>query len=161
VLSNFGDVGTFQVKHHLPNAFEWNVGPREVDRDVLLFRVNFLIEEILEFIEGAGMAVAWDPIKRTFVVKYLPGKEMDHAKMFDALIDEVYVAMGTAHILGYPWQRGWRLVQIANMKKVRAQRDGSDSARGSSFDVVKPPGWVAPDIAGLLAELGWPTTEGN
>lgn len=41
------------------------------------------------------------------------------------------------------------------MSKVRAQKDGSDSARGSSFDVVKPEGWVAPDIGGLLGECGW------
>ncbi len=74
----------------------------------------------------------------------------DHAQMFDALLDLVYVAMGTAHLLGYPWQAGWEAVQAANMAKVRAAADGSDSKRGSSYDVVKPLGWLPPDILAIL-----------
>jgi len=36
------------------------------------------------------------------------------------------------------------------MKKVRAATDGSDSKRGSSLDVVKPEGWIAPDLSDLV-----------
>jgi hypothetical protein len=35
------------------------------------------------------------------------------------------------------------------MKKVRALR-AVDSQRGSTYDVVKPSGWVAPDLSDLV-----------
>jgi predicted HAD superfamily Cof-like phosphohydrolase len=75
--------------------------------------------------------------------------------MADALIDLVYVAMGTAHLLGLPWEALWNEVQIANMRKVRAAADASDSKRGSAFDVVKPPGWQPPNIKRILENYGW------
>ena len=75
--------------------------------------------------------------------------------MFDALIDLVYVALGTAHILNLPWEAGWDQVQRANMAKVRAAKDGSDSKRGSGWDVVKPDGWRAPDLEAVLQSMGW------
>ena len=134
--SDFGEVGQFHTKFGLPVS---QGTPRTVDPEVLEFRIKFLREELDEFEAGA--------------------KEGDHAQMFDALLDLVYVALGTAHYFGYPWHEGWRLVQCANMSKVRAQADGSDSKRGSSFDVVKPPGWTPPDIEKLLRTNGWDTNE--
>lgn len=101
----------------------------------MAFRIKFLEEELQEFKDAYA--------------------EGDHAGMFDALLDLVYVAHGTAHLQGYPWVQGWALVQAANMAKVRAQPDGSNSKRGSGWDVVKPEGWTAPDIAQLLTEYGW------
>lgn len=53
----------------------------------------------------------------------------------------------TGALMQLPWANCWRHVQEANMKKVRAQKDGSDSTRGSGWDVVKPIGWCAPDKA--------------
>lgn len=133
--SNFEDVGQFHEKFKLPNTTYHMPRQQQVPQDMMEFRAKFLQEELDEFNEGFA--------------------EGDHAKMFDALMDLVYVAMGTAHLQGYPWQRGWIEVQRANMAKVRAKADGSDSLRGSSYDVVKPEGWIAPDIAGLLASFGW------
>lgn len=62
----------------------------------------------------------------------------------------------TAALMGIPWKKCWDHVQEANMGKVRAQRDGSDSTRGTGMDVVKPMGWSAPDflIAIELRESG-------
>lgn len=155
--SNFADVGRFHQKFGLSVS---EGRPLHTPREVLEFRMKFLLEEVLEFIQAAGYQIGFcdgDPENQ-----HAPHFEfrkvrdgVDHAGMFDALIDEVYVALGTAHLLGYPWQEGWDRVQTANMAKVRAKADGSDSLRGSSFDVVKPEGWVAPDIAGLLRECGW------
>jgi predicted HAD superfamily Cof-like phosphohydrolase len=149
-VTNFKDVGDFHHNFELPHvtcSYDGYVepqctsrGPREWDADLIRFRISFLLEELDEFIEGADVR--------------------DHAKMFDALIDLVYVAMGTAHALGYPWEEGWRRVQAANMAKVRAAADGSDSLRGSSWDVVKPPGWRPPDVAGLLKEHGFSVIRG-
>lgn len=143
-MSDFTDVGDFHRKFglaHVDSAHgkepcdEGAPGPRPVDEDLINFRLGFLEEELREFEEGV--------------------EEGNHAKVFDSLIDLVYVALGTAHLLGYPWQEGWNLVQAANMKKQRAAADGSDSKRGSPFDVVKPPGWVPPDIDLLLFGHGF------
>lgn len=49
-----------------------------------------------------------------------------------------------AATLNLPMKEAWIEVQRANMSKIRAARP-SDSKRGSAFDVVKPPGWTAPD----------------
>jgi len=159
---NFGDVGRFHTKFGLPNVNDEGPGPTEVDPDLLRFRLKFLLEELTELMQavGAQFVPEYDPIDRDIVgmgIMLDADAGVDHGKAFDALLDLVYVAHGTAHILGYPWQDGWDLVQKANMSKVRAQADGSDSKRGSSFDVVKPPGWTPPDIEGLLRRYGYPT----
>jgi predicted HAD superfamily Cof-like phosphohydrolase len=64
----------------------------------------------------------------------------------------IRAAYATAAMMGTPWPKCWSYVQMANMSKVRARRDGSDSKRGTSWDVVKPQGWQAPDVA-IRAEL--------
>lgn len=133
--NNFADVGDFHTKFGLHSVTARGPYQQPIDPALMDFRVKFMQEELDEFKEGL--------------------EEGDHAKMFDALIDLAYVVFGTAHLSGYPWQEGWDLVQAANMSKVRAQADGSDSKRGSSFDVVKPEGWTAPDIDGLLQDHGW------
>jgi predicted HAD superfamily Cof-like phosphohydrolase len=129
--SNFDDVARFHEKFDLPTE----LGPQPNDEERMKFRIKFLEEELKEFKDAYA--------------------EGDHAKMFDALIDLTYVAMGSAYCLGYPWQEGWDRVQWANMNKVRAQEDGSDSARHSRFDVVKPPGWMPPDLVSVLAKYGF------
>lgn len=134
--SNFDDVGAFHEKFGLDNVTFRGTGPREYEDSTLTFRTRFLEEELEEFIEAWG--------------------EDDEARMFDALLDIAYVAMGTAHLMGFPWQAGWDAVQAANLRKVRAAVDGSDSKRGSSLDVVKPEGWEPPDIVAVLRRFGFP-----
>lgn len=126
-LTNYEDVAAFHEKFGLT----YNGGPRLLDFDVLSFRMKFLEEELGEFIESAA--------------------EQDLPGMADALIDLVYVAMGTAYMLGLPWQQLWNEVQRANMSKVRAQSK-DESKRGSSLDVIKPAGWTGPDIKRILEE---------
>lgn len=135
-MTNYDDVGAFHAKNGLDNATYRDPGPREVPDDVLEFRRKFMQEELDEYVEGM--------------------REGDQAKMADALVDLVYVAMGTGHLQGFPWESLWREVQRANMRKVRA--DGADdvrSHRGHVLDVVKPEGWQPPDIEGVLRRHGW------
>jgi predicted HAD superfamily Cof-like phosphohydrolase len=131
-MTDYSDVSAFHEKFDLPTP----VGPQPWDEDRMQFRIKFLEEELKEFKDAVAIR--------------------DHAEMFDALIDLVYVALGSAYCLGYPWEAGWDLVQEANMAKVRAAPDGSDSRRGSRFDVVKPEGWEPPAIRKLLSEHGFP-----
>jgi len=51
----------------------------------------------------------------------------------------------TAAMMNVPWVECWQHVHDANMKKIRAASDGSDSTRKSPWDVVKPVGWLPPD----------------
>lgn len=58
------------------------------------------------------------------------------------IVNECYsIAARTA----LPWGECWDAVQQANMAKVRAASDGSNSKRSSPFDVIKPTGWVSPE----------------
>lgn len=138
-MSDHTDVGDFHCKFELDHTTCskgcGRTGPRPWDDELVKFRTKFLHEELKEFEDAVA--------------------ERDHAKIFDALIDLVYVAHGTAHLLGYPWRIGWDAVQAANMAKQRAAKDGSDSVRGSSFDVVKPASWIPPDIEGVLQAYGF------
>jgi len=68
---------------------------------------------------------------------------------FDGLIDLVYVALGAAYLSGLPFNEGFKRVHDANMKKVRALRT-EDSKRGSTYDIVKPAGFVAPTLTDLI-----------
>lgn len=129
MTTNFEDVGDFHTKFGLPSNNEDFSGPRIVTQETMEYRIKFLEEELEELRKAAEVS--------------------DHAEMFDALLDLVYVAMGTAHLLGYPWQLGWDRVQAANMQKVRA-KDASESKRGNALDVVKPEGWQPPDHSDLL-----------
>lgn len=150
---NFDDVGMFHQKFGLDNTTFYRAGPRVVDPELMGFRIRFLLEELTEFMEAVG-AEFYDKEDGDVGVKF-NNIEIDHGLAFDALLDLAYVVFGTAHLLGYPWEEGWTLVQTANMMKIRAQEDGSDSKRGSSFDVVKPEGWRPPDVEGLLKSYGW------
>ena len=68
---------------------------------------------------------------------------------FDGLIDLVYVALGAAYLGRLPFNEGFKRVHEANMTKVRALRQ-EDSKRGSTYDIVKPAGFVAPTLTDLI-----------
>lgn len=127
-MSNYQDVADFHEKFGVPVAQE----PTLLKGEALEFRKKFLQEELDEFIKAH--------------------EENDLEGAVDAMIDLVYVAMGTADFMGIGnerWQACWNEVQRANMTKVRAQSE-SDSKRGTSLDVVKPAGWVGPNFKEIL-----------
>jgi predicted HAD superfamily Cof-like phosphohydrolase len=75
--------------------------------------------------------------------------DSDMPGQLDALVDLVYVALGTAHMQGFDFNEAWRRVHDANMQKVRAQ-NADESKRGSALDVVKPEGWKPADLSDLV-----------
>lgn len=139
--SNFADVKAFHVKFGLPCP----EGPQLIDGELLKFRTEFMDEELDEFMEA--MCLRKDEDGYLHVTD--GAKTPDLARAFDALLDLVYVAMGTAVLMGLPWQAGWDEVQRANMSKIRCERP-QDSKRGTTFDVIKPDGWRAPNIEGVI-----------
>lgn len=66
----------------------------------------------------------------------------------DALVDIVYIAKGTARMMGLPWEALWDDVQRANMAKVLK------STERSVHDITKPPGWMPPNGWEILCKHG-------
>ena len=140
------DVADFHEKFQL----EYNGKPRVLPFDLGKFRLDFNQEELDEWKDFAGkglMAVAQEPVDAADVTHCL---EMQ----LDAHVDQLYVLLGTVYLQGLMpvFEEAWRRVHAANMAKVRALRDGSDSKRGSAYDVVKPEGWIAPDHSDLVED---------
>lgn len=120
----FADVGAFHAKFALGR---YPLEPLNIlSGSTLEFRIKFMQEELNEFSEACADA--------------------DICSAADALADLVYVALGTAHLMGIPFNEVWAEVQRANMKKERASgADDSRSKRAHALDVVKPEGWQPPD----------------
>lgn len=131
--TNFEDVKAFFDRFGVPYA----VRPTLLDDNTMDFRLARLEEEVREFIDS-----------------HMGG---DLEGCADALVDLVYIALGTALCMGLPWQALWDEVQRANMEKVRAEHP-AQSKHGTTLDVVKPEGWRAPDHSAALAGLT-PTME--
>lgn len=93
-------------------------------------RIAFLQEELREFMVAAD--------------------NDDIAGQADALVDLVYVALGTARMMGLPWKDLWDDVQRANMAKVRGM-----GPRGHKVDLIKPEGWVQPRTLRILTDAGY------
>jgi predicted HAD superfamily Cof-like phosphohydrolase len=70
-------------------------------------------------------------------------------QQLDALVDLVYVALGTAVIQGFDFEEAWRRVHAANMLKTKYSKT-NPGKRNSRYDVVKPVGWVRPDLSDLV-----------
>lgn len=118
----WSDIVAFHNKFKVPQSEAPSI---ELVDGLLDFRLGFMREELDEFVEAVELN--------------------DHVKAFDALIDLVYVAMGTAYVCQFPWQDGWDVVHAANLTKRRVEH-ASESKRGSSYDIVKPEGWISPEL---------------
>jgi len=130
-----------------------------------------MIENVAEFHEKFGLPTGimdqlmQDSIAQDFRVKFLQ-EELNELKaalaandkvgVFDALLDLAYVTYGTALFAGInptQWRAGMRAVHCANMAKIRVAK-AEDSKRDSTFDVMKPVGWVGPESS-LKEILSW------
>ena len=65
------------------------------------------------------------------------------AEEFDALIDLIYLAIGTARMQGLDLEVGWDRVHQANMRKVK---EDNTAYKGG---IIKPEGWQKPDLTDL------------
>lgn len=134
--SLFDDVRDFNFKFGLPHDRDGRE-PQMLEPSVEDFRVKFMQEELDEFVLACE--------------RHLLGHSGALAEAADALVDLVYVALGTAHMMAVPFDECWAEVQRANMQKVRASgADDPRTKRSHSLDIVKPDGWRPPDIEGVL-----------
>lgn len=148
VFDPLADILEFHQKFDL----DYTGSPRALPRNLGKFRHNLMREELDEY--GWAQEAAYQETTRP--VGSRDAAEYTHQleQALDALVDEMYVILGTAHIHGFQniFAEAWRRVHAANMAKVRADLDGSNSKRGSSFDVVKPAGWEPPVHTDLVED---------
>lgn len=104
--------------------------PTDLTSKKLNERYDFMLEELTEFKNSI--------------------EPRDMAGLADALVDIVYVAMGTAVQMGLPWEELFADVQRANMAKVRGI-----TKRGVAVDCMKPEGWVSPKTDEILETAGY------
>lgn len=133
--SYFEDVGDFHLKFDLPVSKEYAIAsdrlPQLLDDKEMEFRTAFLFEEIRELLMAEG--------------------QVDLPKMADAIVDTIYVLLGTAHYMGLPFDQLWKAVHEANMKKRPWKKGDLIKPRNTQgFEVTKPLGWEPPDIAGII-----------
>tara|TARA_Y100001937_G_scaffold128117_1_gene202571 strand:- start:504 stop:851 length:348 start_codon:yes stop_codon:yes gene_type:complete len=83
-------------------------------------RIRHMIEEMQEYVKGH--------------------REGDREQQLDALVDLVYVALGTAYYEGFDFNKAFKEVHECNMKKIQK------ATERSKWDVVKPEGWKAPNL---------------
>jgi predicted HAD superfamily Cof-like phosphohydrolase len=114
---------------HVKFELEYKDKPRTLPLELRHFRIDFMEEELVEYIEASHSG--------------------NLEKQLDALVDLVYVALGTAHMQGFDFNEAFKRVHEANMKKIRAT-NAESSKRKSAFDVIKPPGWSPPDLSDLV-----------
>ena len=145
--SDFESVGAFHAKFGLPTS---DGVAKEISEELRDFRLRFLLEELAELCDGYGLRLDWE-----LCAAPMSKDQQDLPKIADSLVDLVYVALGCAHYHHLPWKALFKDVQRANLSKMRAAKDGSDSARGSSFDVVKPKNWQGPQTIEVLMKAGW------
>lgn len=140
-MNYFDDVAAFHDKMGLPVSAEstepgyGNVRPPQIiDLKEFNYRLAFLFEEIAELI--------------------MSHSQENLAKSADALVDIVWVALGTAHYFGIPFDALWREVQRANMEKRPWQEgDPLKPRNAAGLEVVKPEGWRPPDIDGVIRDF--------
>lgn len=135
------------IEFHEKFGINYEGKPRVLPRDLMDFRHKFNQEELNEWRDHAGAGL----IDLMDTPSMIPHRLEE---MLDAHVDQFYVLLGTVYLQGMlpVFEAAWQRVHAANMAKVRARADGSDSKRGSAYDVVKPEGWVAPDHSDLVQD---------
>ena len=106
----FRDIGRFHEKFELKPTDD--PGHRLPD-DVLKFRIKFMFEELQEYVDAIGGTWCCPGVN-------VDSSKFDVEKAFDALIDLVYVALGTAFLHRFPFNEGWDRVQAAKTHTTKA-----------------------------------------
>jgi len=154
-VSPLQKVTEFHMKFGLPGVEQ--EAPRELTDEEALFRINFMLEELAEYAECSGFMQVANAIRTVISHMMTVGSimrsrdgERDFHGQLDALVDLSYVLHGTSLFHGFNrFDQAFDTVHAANMAKERATRP-EQSKRGTTFDVIKPPGWSPPVLTEFL-----------
>lgn len=125
---------------HLTYGQPAEISPRALPQDRVGLRLDLILEELVELEEAL-----------------LKG---DAVETYDALIDILYVTIGTGVETGMNLAPGFREVHRSNMSKLG--EDGKPiKSRGMELDgfpagkILKGPGYFKPDLKAVLDKLGY------
>jgi predicted HAD superfamily Cof-like phosphohydrolase len=130
--------------------------PETTDYSFKLFRMKFILEELMETINACGLH--YDSMFNDVRHK-INGKENEE-EILDGLVDLMVVILGTAHFFGFTnkidnttiFELAWDRVQEANMNKIPV-KSANESKRGCQYDLLKPEGWKKPEFEDLFQRL--------
>ena len=128
------------------------------DKDVHL-RNQLITEEVLEFLtatlgntpeaqgtlEKMGQVLSELKAMSSNDVKVV---NVDMLEVVDALVDIEVINIGTSLTYGINIDAGFNIVHQSNMAKVNPQTGRMD--KNEFGKIIKPAGWVAPDLSGLI-----------
>ena len=114
------------VSFHKKFKLGYSGPPRKLDYPVAQARYRHQFEELQEL----SKAIHTGKLEETL----------------DALVDIVYVAIGTAYLSGFNFDEAWKRVHKANMQKVRC------ATKRSPIDIVKPLGWKPPNLKDICKD---------
>lgn len=158
-MSSIHDVKALQEKFGFPRRET----PGFLPDDFMKMRLDFALEELMELAEACGFVFLSSYTPEFDSIRYgfhrSDSKLQDLEKALDALVDKVYVDLGTADLMGFSspvpvdaeskwftiWWTAWDRVHQANMKKEKGK-----TSRGHEIDLKKPFGWIKPEFKDLL-----------
>jgi predicted HAD superfamily Cof-like phosphohydrolase len=122
------------------------------------YRTKLMLDEFFELLEATFSRTDRDVVVCLQVAKQKLDElvadapiDLDLVEYFDATHDVDYTVAGTRVEFGYDGWKGTREVHAANMRKLV----GEPPYVNDWGKVVKPLGWVAPDIVGVLRAQGF------
>jgi predicted HAD superfamily Cof-like phosphohydrolase len=119
------------TEFHRHFSLNWHRKPELLPSFMYNTRLLFLREELREWEEAQ--------------------EHSDLEGSLDAMIDLIYVASGTLHLMGFSVSRqieAFKRVHEANMEKMKV-RSEKESKRGTLWDVKKPYRWKPPNLKDL------------
>lgn len=123
--------------------------PTLPDAETRLARAKLIVEEMMETIEALGCDLVLDWAKERLVACLSDRYKPDLIKIIDGCVDSNVVATGTLSACGVPDLPFVIEVDQANLRKF-----SGDAHRDANGKWIKPTGFVGPDIAGVLKQLG-------
>jgi predicted HAD superfamily Cof-like phosphohydrolase len=125
----------------------------ELTTDELRFRLSLIMEEAMEVLEAAVLPTAAEFLERirfdiSSAISLSYQEHLNLPEFVDALGDLDYVVEGTRLYLGVNGSEVAAEIHRANMSK-------TDGPRRGDGKILKPEGWMPPDIEGVLRKQGW------
>lgn len=134
-------------------AFEFPTSPAEPRLRMEELRASLIGEEAIETMIALVGSVKAQALLQTLLVKVLQEQaqakrsgESDLVESIDGCMDLLYVVYGTLETIGVDGEPFFDEVHRSNMAK-------AGGARRPDGKRLKPPGWMPPDIKGVLAPM--------
>ena len=90
------------------------------------------------------MEEEWKELKAALLME-------DRVEQLDALLDFIVVTVGAIHSAGFDGDGGWKEVMTTNLAKI--DKETGKVRKREDGKVLKPTGWVPPDLAPYVKKI--------